>query len=104
MKLFQPIGAILNEVDGNLTLCKKSTGLTTLHWQGKLRGVEFEPALFRIEMAHSPEVIDIKGRLVELPVLKPATDAILIDSTGMPIDEVGAAVLALVRSSRPSGT
>ena len=35
-------GAILNEVDGNLTLWKKpETGLVSLHWQGKLRGLEF---------------------------------------------------------------
>ncbi len=41
-------------------------------------------------------------RDAERPVapLKPATDAILIDSTGMPIDAVVAAVLALVRSPR----
>jgi CMP/dCMP kinase len=41
-------------------------------------------------------------RDAERPVapLKPATDAIHIDSTGMPIDAVVAAVLALVRSPR----
>jgi CMP/dCMP kinase len=41
-------------------------------------------------------------RDAERPVapLKPATDAILIDSTGMPIDAVVAAVLALLRSPR----
>ena len=32
-------GAILNEVDGNLTLWKQpATGFVSLHWQGKLRG------------------------------------------------------------------
>ena len=41
-------------------------------------------------------------RDAERPVapLKPATDAVLIDSTGMPIDTVVATVLALVRPSR----
>jgi hypothetical protein len=30
-------GAILNEIDGNLTLWKKrETGVVSLHWQGKL--------------------------------------------------------------------
>jgi len=45
-------------------------------------------------------------RDTERPVapLKPAADAVLIDSTGMPIDTVVATVLALVRPSRPSGT
>ena len=68
-------GAILNEVDGNLTLAQREgTGLTALHWQGKLRGVEFTPALFRIEIASCPDVLDVKGRQVELPVMIPATE------------------------------
>ena len=35
--------------------------------------------------------------------LKPASDAVLIDSTGMPIDTVVAKVLALVRPQHLSG-
>jgi len=44
-------------------------------------------------------------RDAERPVapLKPATDAVLIDSTGMPIDTVVAKVLALVRPQNLSG-
>jgi cytidylate kinase len=44
-------------------------------------------------------------RDAERPVapLKPATDAVLIDSTGMPIDTVVAKVLALVRPQHLSG-
>ncbi len=66
-------GAILNEVDGNLTLSAKS-GLVSLHWQGKLRGLEFKPLFFRLESASSPDVIDAKGRQVLLPVCRPATE------------------------------
>jgi hypothetical protein len=66
-------GAILNEVDGNLTL-KASNGLTELHWQGKLRGIEFDPALFRFELATSPDVRDVKDREVSLPVAMPASE------------------------------
>lgn len=66
-------GAILNEVDGNLTLTKAG-GLIKLHWQGKLRGLEFSPALFRIEHASSPDVVDAKGRQVELPVMRPTSE------------------------------
>jgi hypothetical protein len=66
-------GAILNEVDGNLTLNRSAGGVTELHWLGKLRGVEFEPALFRLDIADSPEVLDVKGRGVQLPVLYPTT-------------------------------
>jgi hypothetical protein len=66
-------GAILNEVDGNLTARKAAGGATELHWQGKLRGVEFEPAIFRFELLTSPDVKDVKGREVQLPVLMPAS-------------------------------
>jgi hypothetical protein len=68
-------GAILNEVDGNLTLSKSDGGAIKMHWQGKLRGVEFDPLFFRIELASSPDVIDAKGRQVQLPVMRPATEA-----------------------------
>jgi hypothetical protein len=67
-------GAILNEVDGNLTLAKTGGGAVKMHWQGKLRGVEFEPLFFRIESASSPDVIDAKDRQVLLPVMRPATE------------------------------
>ncbi|WP_413989364.1 AAA family ATPase [Labrys okinawensis] len=68
-------GAILNEVDGNLCLAKQAdTGLVTLHWQGKLRGLEFKPIYFRFEITGSPEVIDAKGRQVQLPTLRPSAE------------------------------
>ena len=66
-------GAILNEVDGNLTLWRKpDSGTVRLHWQGKLRGLECEPAEFRFEIAGSPDVLDAKGRQVQLPTMLPA--------------------------------
>jgi AAA domain-containing protein len=67
-------GAILNEVDGNLSLSKVDGGLVRLHWHGKLRGLEFAPLPFRIETACSPDVLDVKGREVALPVMLPSTD------------------------------
>ena len=68
-------GAILNEVDGNLTLRKVLGGVTELHWQGKLRGVEFEPVKFRFDLLTSPDVKDVKDREVQLPVLRPMAEA-----------------------------
>jgi hypothetical protein len=68
-------GAILNEADGNLTLRRGDGGVTELHWQGKLRGVEFEPVTFRFELLTSPDVKDVKGREVQLPVLRPVSAA-----------------------------
>ena len=67
-------GAILNEVDGNLSLSKRSdTGNTILHWQGKFRGLEFQPVAFRFEILGSPDLLDGKGRQVQLPVLRPCS-------------------------------
>jgi hypothetical protein len=68
-------GATLNEVDGNLTLNLSLGGVTQLHWQGKLRGVEFEPVNFRFDLLSSPDVKDVKGREVLLPVLRPMNEA-----------------------------
>lgn len=42
-------GAFLNEVDGNLTLWSPELGeLTSLHWQGKIRGPDFPALNFRL--------------------------------------------------------
>jgi hypothetical protein len=38
-----------------------------------LRGIEFEPAMFRFELLTSPDVKDVKGREVQLPVLRPVS-------------------------------
>jgi hypothetical protein len=79
-------GAILNEIDGNLTLWKKpETGVVSLHWQGKLRGLEFQPVPFRFEITGSPDILDVKGRQVQLPTLRPTT---LIDAEARDDEEV----------------
>ena len=71
-------GAILNELDGNLTLTRDSGGNVTLHWQGKLRGPDFEPMVYRLDLIASPKIQDAKGRSVQLPVMRPLTAVELI--------------------------
>ncbi|MCW2285687.1 hypothetical protein M2323_001981 [Rhodoblastus acidophilus] len=66
-------GAILNEVDGNLCLTSKG-GIATLHWQGKIRGLDFKPAHFRLDIASSPDALDSKGREISLPICRPVTE------------------------------
>ena len=67
-------GAIVNEVDGNLTLWKQpATGFVSLHWQGKLRGLDFEPITFRFEETSSPDLLDAKGRQFMLPTMRPVS-------------------------------
>ena len=66
-------GSTLNEVDGNLTLAPQRCGLLELGWQGKFRGLGFEPPLYRIEHLTSPDIVDNAGRQVAIPVMLPAT-------------------------------
>lgn len=41
-------GAWLNELDGNLTLWTEDKEITTLHWQDKIRGPDFNPVSYRL--------------------------------------------------------
>jgi hypothetical protein len=95
-------GAILNEVDGNLTLCKKPSGLVSLHWQGKLRGIEFAAAVFRIEIADCPDVLDTKGRRVSLPVLTPSSEEEAERREQISGDRDAALLLAIAKEPRGS--
>jgi len=48
-------GSFLNEVDGNLTLwADEEQNTTTLHWQGKLRGMSFCPLQFALKPCPHP--------------------------------------------------
>lgn len=69
-------GAILNECDGNLTL-SRSGNIVTLHWQGKLRGLDFKARHFRFETASSPEVLDAKQRQIELMLMRPSSEDVV---------------------------
>lgn len=96
-------GAILNEVDGNLTLWKQAdTGGISLHWQGKLRGLEFDPIPFRIDLASSPDILDARGREVQLPTLRPSTEQNAEERTTAE-REVNIALLRQLRDN-PNGT
>ena len=62
-------GSVLNEVDGNLTLLNRGKNVE-LHWQRKFRGIDFSPAHFQIDLAVADDVLDIKGRQIQLPVMQ----------------------------------
>jgi hypothetical protein len=66
-------GSTLNEVDGNLALTMQPGGLIELGWQGKFRGYHFEPQLFRIEKLCSPDIVDVEGRQIAIPIMFPAS-------------------------------
>jgi hypothetical protein len=66
-------GAFLAEVDGNLT-CAKTGSTTTLHWQGKFRGPEFEPMSFELASVTAETLRDSKGRPVPTVIAKMLSD------------------------------
>jgi hypothetical protein len=66
-------GAIVNEVDGNLTLWRTGN-VCKLHWQTKLRGPDFAPALFRFKNYSCAKVRDAKGRRVIMPLAVPRAE------------------------------
>jgi AAA domain/Winged helix-turn-helix DNA-binding len=65
-------GAIVNEVDGNLTLWRVRD-VCRLHWQ-KVRGLHFAPVYFRFRDFGCDRVLDAKGRRVVMPLLVPYAD------------------------------
>jgi AAA domain len=64
-------GGILNETDGNLTISRKGD-IVEFHHQDKLRGVPFEPIMYKSTLETADELTDQRGRPIELPVLRRA--------------------------------
>lgn len=68
-------GAFFNELDANLTLWSDNSGKqTTLHWQGKLRGGDFEPLTFNLERVTLPELCDTWGRPLKTVLAYPVSE------------------------------
>lgn len=56
-------GAFLAEIDANLTLwAEGDRETTTLHWQGKIRGADFQPVTFALTPVTLSDKVDAKGR------------------------------------------
>jgi AAA domain len=71
-------GAFLNEVDGNFTL-KNTHGNVELHWQGKIRGADFDPKHFRLKTTTHPKLVDSKGRLLMTVLAEPITSEAVVE-------------------------
>lgn len=68
-------GAFLNEIDGNLTLWALIMGeVTTMHWQGKIRGPDFQPISFALQNVVIRDLKDSKGRPIISVVAMLQTD------------------------------
>ncbi len=66
-------GAIINELDGNLTVWSAAP-YRIKFWRNKVRGPEFEPRHFQIDKVSCPDIIDIDGRQILLPALLATTE------------------------------
>lgn len=57
-------------MDGNLT-ASNTSGIVTLHWQGKFRGPDFEPLRFSLEKVSTPSLVDSRGREIPSVIARP---------------------------------
>jgi hypothetical protein len=84
-------GSFLNEMDGNLTIAANDK-VSTLHWQGKFRGPDFEPMSFEMVTGITAKrLVDHKGRQLHTVVaraLNAATQAALEDTARRDEDRV----------------
>lgn len=66
-------GAFIAEVDGNLT-CTTEDLIATIHWQGKIRGQDFNPLIFEIAVKSPDKLRDSKGRQITSVVARPLSE------------------------------
>lgn len=93
-------GAFLNEVDGNLTLWSEGERETTLHWQGKFRGPEFEPISFKLDIATAEAVADEAGVLLPSVVARPISD-VEAEASAMDRETDARILLAIIANNAP---
>lgn len=62
--------AFLNEVDGNFSVWNEDN-IATVHWQGKLRGPNFEPLTFEMMRTEPEGLRDEDGRQMPCTVARP---------------------------------
>ncbi len=101
-------GALLNEIDGNLTLWKeRRSAIAELHWQGKLRGRTFEPKNFEIAEIVT-KLKDAKGKALRLPIARPksseAADAAVVAERRDALAGDAALLVAIDRDTKSSLT
>ncbi len=88
-------GALLNELDGNLTLWSASQGeVTELHWQGKIRGPDFDRIGFRLRQVPTG-LVDENDRPEMTIVAAPMSDEAVADHGKQVIANQDAVLIAL---------
>ena len=96
-----PMGgsAFVNEVDGNLTLWADDDKATTMHWQGKFRGPEFNPISFELKEITSTKVVNEDGECMPtvMAVFMPENVAERREAVGEDEDNI---VLRLIHADK----
>ncbi len=92
-------GAILNELDANMTLWAASQNQIKLHWN-KVRGPQFEPCHFRIEQLSCPDIVDDMRRQILLPVMRPSTEADAEERAGQKSNSQRALLMAIIENAK----
>ncbi len=73
-------GAFLNEIDGNLT-CAVDGPSVEIHWQGKMRGPDFEPLSFQIISVTHQRLVDSKGHKIPTVIAKSLSEVAKAEMT-----------------------
>ncbi len=63
-------GSLLNELDGNLT-CWAESNVVELHWQGKYRGIPFDPVKLETVAVKPEGLVNAKGDQLPCTVIRP---------------------------------
>jgi hypothetical protein len=88
-------GAFLNELDGNLTLWSDTLGeVTSLHWQGKIRGPDFAALGYRLREVGTG-FLDKRERPVKTIIAEPMSEEAAADHTKQALANEDVVLLAL---------
>jgi hypothetical protein len=90
-------GAVIAEVDGNLT-CVKEGDFVRLHWFGKHRGPSFDPLHFELSTVTAERVKDSKGRHIPTVIAR-ALNAEDYHERASAAESNNARVLAVMRDN-----
>jgi hypothetical protein len=76
--------------------------IVTLHYQNKLRGVPFDPTHYKSTLETADELMDQRGRLIQLPVLRPTGAEDLRAAEERELKAADKLLLALYRCGKQS--
>lgn len=95
-------GALLTQVDGNLTCWKEADGVVSLHWAGKIRAANFDPIRFELKPCGLEGYADPKGRQPQSVVAVPVDEDRAEHLQAKALDDENRLLVAMQR--KPGGS